>query len=1027
MSQYAAFDSDKAQRSSVTVFVKPGETPRVTFSGYYDPLTVERQFGRGTDKIITVDGATWEGPPDDSDRRLKGWKIPVKPGWNDVTVRISVLSNKQRVGELKQSFRIYAYVFEVQPAGQLEHPLPGETGNFFLEHPLVDATGNLYVGARRGGGTALLRYDPSGRLSVRYDIKSSMALGGPMGVDDDGNLYAFIAENIVQFDREGKFVKSVAALGSTAGTATAEDLKTGTWPSRRGEDRRDAVLRQISPCASNWETAMIGDAIYFIAHTPENRACSNGPHVLACVTVDGRAQVLDKVTPASGVVRGPDGNIYMREPGKDENNAMLTYSPTGRLEQRRPMIGSRYHPFLGIDGAGFFYGRGHAWEPTLTNVKESAAVDDGRYRRISPYRGQGYYVDLLTGQQSTSNSSHRDLASWMYRGAIHTVYEADLRIARAVSLAPGASEVAPPATLKRGKTKTAVGSGGRTPTPQGGIPGGQTAIPVQNQQPFSPPSIGGTRLNSSGISGISGSDVFTKTPDDEVSPATTALGTLAVGGLTALGAGLMMLGTGVTPRDVIDGVQEWIGGSPGPPPAKASPPVIEDDFERWKRNYESRGWRYAEKDGVAEFEPVEGATNESGWTYSEERGGFVPPEDQRPQPETPPADASYKEEVRLLQEDLERQRDFLDRERERLRQYEQSGLDDLLPGTRERIRQYEKLSDLNQRELERLNEDRPIHTVEDNRDLEADTGERLRSRDLIREINEGDQRIKAGEAILDDSQKEVNRLEEEIQSIEQTLMVTPELSELEKKFLENQEQLLKDGYRVLNPGYDAPWLVAREAIDAAALVIDKTGLGEWIVPGFKAIRCVDFAEIGQKNIEGFVQDLYGPKADEVIVDQVSLDVVRDDSASGQIKQVLDFVAPKNHIANRVILPNGQRYILDYWEGNRGRNIRMVTEEQWLERWKGRLGEDVRYVGSNDDYVRGAQNNLMNQVEHFQKNQEKSTEEAIKVFRKIEQGIIGNSKDSPKVKERHLKQIETLIKSYRRNGQFNSEGMNGYVQ
>lgn len=579
MSQYAAYGSDKARRSSVTVFVKPGETPRVTFSGYYDPLTVERRFGKGTDKIISVDGATWEGPPDNT-ARTTDWKVPVKPGWNNVNVRVTVLSNKQPVGELTQSFRIYAYVFEVQPAGQLEHPLPAETGNFFLEHPLVDATGNLYVGARRGRGTALLRYDPSGRLSVRYDIKSSMAIGGPMGVDDDGNLYALIAENIVQFARDGKFVKSVAAFGSTAAAVTGEDLKTGNWPSRTGEDRRDEALRQISPCASNWETAMVGDAIYFIAHTAETRSCSDGPHVLACVTVDGRAQILDKVNPASGVVRGPDGNLYIRERGKDEDNGLLTYSPTGRLEQRRPMTGPIYQPFIGIDGAGFVHGGGHVWEPTLTTVKESTAVDDGRFRSVSQRRGPSYYVDLLTDQPSSSNSGHHDLASWMYRGAVYTAYEVDLRIARAISLVPGATDAAPPATLKRGRGRTSI-PGGTTNTRQGGT----SSVP--------PTSINDVPSNPTGIS-IPDDGTIAGTPSEGMSSEATALGTLAVGGITAIGAGLMMFGMGVTPKDLMDGAKEMFGGASVPPPLPPPLPVTHrggetNEFgEVWSD--EDRGW-----------------------------------------------------------------------------------------------------------------------------------------------------------------------------------------------------------------------------------------------------------------------------------------------------------------------------------------------------------------------------------------------------------------------------------------------------
>jgi hypothetical protein len=39
-----------------------------------------------------------------------------------------------------------------------------------------------------------------------------------------------------------------------------------------------------------------------------------------------------------------------------------------------------------------------------------------------------------------------------------------------------------------------------------------------------------------------------------------SLGTVAAGALTALGAGLMMLGMGVSPRDVIDGARDLLGG-----------------------------------------------------------------------------------------------------------------------------------------------------------------------------------------------------------------------------------------------------------------------------------------------------------------------------------------------------------------------------------------------------------------------------------------------------------------------------------
>lgn len=52
-----------------------------------------------------------------------------------------------------------------------------------------------------------------------------------------------------------------------------------------------------------------------------------------------------------------------------------------------------------------------------------------------------------------------------------------------------------------------------------------------------------------------------------------------------------------------------------------------DKFDAWKQDYADRGWRYSEKDGVAEFEPQDGARDEKGWVYSEEKGDFLPPPD----------------------------------------------------------------------------------------------------------------------------------------------------------------------------------------------------------------------------------------------------------------------------------------------------------------------------------------------------------------------------------------------------------------
>jgi hypothetical protein len=151
--------------------------------------------------------------------------------------------------------------------------------------------------------------------------------------------------------------------------------------------------------------------------------------------------------------------------------------------------------------------------------------------------------------------------------------------------------------------QTATSSTGERPssmTPMVGVmPDVRTGTPKSNQLSSRPP-FGDAPDDSAGgiVSVISGNGATTKTPDAMVSSAVTALGTLVVSGLTALGAGLMMFGMGVSPQDVIDGVKELFSGTPPEPPAyvepSPSPPPIHHDGdvnesgEVWSD--EDRGW-----------------------------------------------------------------------------------------------------------------------------------------------------------------------------------------------------------------------------------------------------------------------------------------------------------------------------------------------------------------------------------------------------------------------------------------------------
>ena len=102
---------------------------------------------------------------------------------------------------------------------------------------------------------------------------------------------------------------------------------------------------------------------------------------------------------------------------------------------------------------------------------------------------------------------------------------------------------------------------------------------------------------------------------DDIWSAVETGGAIAItGGLAALASLLMLQTAGVSRRDAFDAGSDLLRGH-----------VPEDPFEAWKRKYEALGWKYSEKNGVATFDPVDGARNEGGEIYSAERGGFVRP------------------------------------------------------------------------------------------------------------------------------------------------------------------------------------------------------------------------------------------------------------------------------------------------------------------------------------------------------------------------------------------------------------------
>ena len=113
----------------------------------------------------------------------------------------------------------------------------------------------------------------------------------------------------------------------------------------------------------------------------------------------------------------------------------------------------------------------------------------------------------------------------------------------------------------------------------------------------------------------------------ELTPAEIATAAGIAGGTALLGSLLMLGATGVRREEALQAIRDLLRGH-----------VPEDPFEAWKRKYEALGWKYSERNGVATFDPVDGARNEGGEVYSAERGGFVRTASETPVPPSLPRD-----------------------------------------------------------------------------------------------------------------------------------------------------------------------------------------------------------------------------------------------------------------------------------------------------------------------------------------------------------------------------------------------------
>jgi hypothetical protein len=156
-------------------------------------------------------------------------------------------------------------------------------------------------------------------------------------------------------------------------------------------------------------------------------------------------------------------------------------------------------------------------------------------------------------------------------------------------------------------------------------------------------------------------------------------------------------------------------------------------------------------------------------------------------------------------------------------------------------------------------------------------------------------------------------------------VVTPEkIRQLADCFATITMQKIHNGYYVKNDD----WLVALKH-----MIQDRTRWAE----NKKAGRCGDYGEWGMEWIRPCLDQLFGKKA--LVTDLVMQEWTSTQGNTWKDPQTYnpDRLFEANHRATRVVLPNGERYMVDFWSAVSTGHAELLTEQEWINRWRARIG------------------------------------------------------------------------------------------
>jgi hypothetical protein len=185
----------------------------------------------------------------------------------------------------------------------------------------------------------------------------------------------------------------------------------------------------------------------------------------------------------------------------------------------------------------------------------------------------------------------------------------------------------------------------------------------------------------------------------------------------------------------------------------------------------------------------------------------------------------------------------------------------------------------------------------------------------------GSSEIRSGEPVdLEDQVTRLEQLQDLRSSVDQIII-----------------QRQNEGYFIRNPHF--PVKIWRWTIG---------GLYNWIA-GNTGGQCGEAASWGSTWLPDDVKKIFG---NTTLVEEL----------------VINPTSYSNHAANQIVLPNGDRYIVDMWAGMHEGSSRVYTEDEWLEKWKKTIGGNPPVLRNNyeiqlEDTIR-KYGNVKDGIENF---------------------------------------------------------------